>query len=242
MKKNRQQFFPGQRQDEKIYKVIRKHWFVYVPFYFFAISMVAVWLVAIFYLSYFGVNLTQLTGMIIIISTSVYTLIMLFILLYGFVNYYLDTYIITDERIVDIVQEGLFKRVVSELHMRQIQDVSAKVDSIFGTMLHFGNVEIQTAGERANFRFTSISYPYRISKLIIDLHEKAIDTSSRMYASKSSSNCDHKPIPTKSTDNSSGDKIATVPEMIKNDVIKMFSGKEEKFEEGILKEGKEADL
>lgn len=93
------------------------------------------------------------------------------LLMYGFVDFYLDVYIITDRRIVDIAQNGLFKREIAELNLRQIQDVNATVNGFASTLLHFGDVQIQTAAEMPNFIFRSIPHPYEVSKKILDLHE-----------------------------------------------------------------------
>ena len=40
-------------------------------------------------------------------------------------NYYLDLWLITSERIIDVRQEGFFSRVVSELKIIKIQDVTS---------------------------------------------------------------------------------------------------------------------
>lgn len=100
-------------------------------------------------------------------------------MLFGFVDYYLDVYIVTNERIVDISQNGFFKRDIAELHLHQVQDVSAKEEGFFSTMFHYGDVTIQTAGERENFVFRSVPHPYIISKKIVDLHEAQLEESQR---------------------------------------------------------------
>jgi len=110
--------------------------------------------------------------MTLIIST--YILSSMAVLLVGIVDYYLDIYIVTDRRIVSINQQGLFNREISELHLHQIQDINAKVRGVFETIFHFGDVYIQTAGERANFTFSTIPQPYVIAKRIIELNEHHI--------------------------------------------------------------------
>ena len=123
------------------------------------------------------VEINLMTGNILILGGSVYLLSLLALLLYGFVDYYLDVYIVTDRRIVDIRQNGFFKREISELYLREVQDVNAKVIGFFPTVLHFGEVVIQTAGEIDNFLFNSVPHPYQISKTIMDLHESIINES-----------------------------------------------------------------
>lgn len=167
-------YFPSQKTQEKVFLLLRRHWFTYFGFVAVAVIMsiplLAVIIVWINRPDYFSASI----GNIAIILVFAYILFALAIMLYGFIDYYLDVYIVTNERIVNIEQNGFFKRKISELHLHQIQDVSAKVNGMFSTMLHYGNVYIQTAGERENFLFQSIPNPYRVSKLIVDLHETQI--------------------------------------------------------------------
>lgn len=167
-------FFPSQKSQEKVFLLLRRHWFTYFGFVFVAFIMsIPILALIIFWINrpdYFSSEL----GSAVIIAVFSYILFALGVMLYGFIDYYLDVYIVTNERIVDVEQNGFFKRKISELHLHQIQDVSAKVEGIFPTMLHYGNILIQTAGERENFVFQSIPNPYRVSKLIADLHEAQI--------------------------------------------------------------------
>ncbi|MFA7253223.1 MAG: PH domain-containing protein [Patescibacteria group bacterium] len=127
-------------------------------------------------------------GNIAVICSSIYFLVILGIEFYGFIDFYLDVDIVTDRRIVDITQGGLFKRSIAELHLREVQDVHAKVHGFFPTMLNYGDVVIQTAGERANFIFSSVPDPYSVAKRIIDLHEHQIQI---IDGSEDGTNCDH---------------------------------------------------
>jgi hypothetical protein len=86
---------------------------------------------------------------------------------------------VTNERIVDITQNGFFRRDIAELHLHQVQDVSANEDGMLPTFFHYGDITIQTAGERENFIFKSVPHPYTISKKIIDLHEAQLEESQR---------------------------------------------------------------
>ena len=162
--------FPAQEESEKVFLLIRKHWFVYIIFWFLAFLMSIPAIGIIIYWIY-NPDFSVLAGNIIILGESVYLLLILALLLYGFIDYYLDIYIVTDRRIVDIEQNGFFNRQISELYLREVQDVKAKVDGFFPTTLHYGQVIIQTAGKTENFTFDSVPHPYAVSKMIMDLHE-----------------------------------------------------------------------
>lgn len=170
----RGKYFPSQEKEEKVFLLVRKHWFNYVVFFFLVLMALIPVIGVIIYFNLAEVILSSENIVFLITAFSVYFLVLMAIELYGFVDYYLDVYIVTDRRIVDISQKGFFRREISELHLRQVQDVSAHVRGVFETVLHFGDVFIQTAGERENFIFQSIPHPYTVAKQIVDLHEKQI--------------------------------------------------------------------
>jgi len=169
-------YFPSQNPTEQIYLVLRRSFFSYISFIgiLFLMILPLVFL-AVIYFRYPDVFENQSLDALIVLVGSTYLLFITGIFLYGFIDYYLDVYIITNERIVDIKQTGFFRREINELHLREVQDVSARVKGFFSTIFHFGDIFIQTAGERENFIFVSIPHPYTISKKIIDLHQAQIE-------------------------------------------------------------------
>lgn len=163
--------FPAQEKTEQILAVLRKHWFTYAIFWFVGILMLAIFGVAIgLVLVNISVISQNLINVLVLLGAT-YLLFIAGLMIFGFVDFYLDVYVITDKRIVSITQDGFFKRAISELDVHQIQDVNADVEGFFPTLLHYGNVRIQTAAELPNFIFESIPHPYETSKKIIDLHQ-----------------------------------------------------------------------
>ena len=88
-----------------------------------------------------------------------------------FVEYWLDTFIVTDKRLLDIDQRGLFGRTVSELRLYRTQDVTADVNGVLHTILDYGDVYVQTAGEVERFHFQDVAHPNRVAKMILELAE-----------------------------------------------------------------------
>src|SRR3989338_6513153 len=85
--------------------------------------------------------------------------------------YYLNVQIITNQRIVDITQDSLIHHTISELHLSNIEDVTAEVKGLFGTFLDYGNVYVQTAGAAERFVFDRVPNPTAVTKMILDLYE-----------------------------------------------------------------------
>jgi hypothetical protein len=80
--------------------------------------------------------------------------------------------IITSERIVDVTQKSLIHHTISELHLNNIEDVTAEIRGIFGTFLNYGNVYVQTAAETERFIFDKVPNPAAVEKMILDMYEK----------------------------------------------------------------------
>lgn len=172
-------YFPSQKSEEQVFLLLRKHWFTYVAFLAIA-AVMSLPLTGLFiYWSISPDVFVDLYADIAIVAASAYLLFIIALLLYGFIDYYLDVYIVTNERIVSVEQDGFFKRKISELYLSNVQDVNAQVVGPFATFVNYGDINIQTAGERPNFIFKSIPYPYRISKIIVDLHEAILEEEGR---------------------------------------------------------------
>ena len=137
--------------NEKIQLVIRRHWFVMVgPTVFLIILLITP---SIFFStapSFFpDIFNNAEAGPIIYFLFSLYILIILLFLFILWADYYLDSWILTDQRLIDIQQLGLFNRRISEMHLLNIQNVSIEVSGIVKTLLKFGDIKVETAAEGA---------------------------------------------------------------------------------------------
>lgn len=76
--------------------------------------------------------------------------------------------IVSDKNITQVLQIGLFNRKVSELGMANVEDVTAQQGGIFPTLLNYGSLKIETAGEQNNFIFKYCPNPNAYAKAILD--------------------------------------------------------------------------
>ncbi len=165
--------FPGQQTDEEIVMVIRQHWM-------YLAGKVLVWLVFVVILfwfdSYAPTSFPELYRQPALGYTNLVKNIYVMFLMLGlfmiWVVYYLNVWIVTSKRVVDIAQTGIFNQRISELTMPNIEDITSDTHGIFGTFFNFGNVEIQTAGAKDNFIFESVPKPKDIERLIFNLMDK----------------------------------------------------------------------
>jgi hypothetical protein len=80
---------------------------------------------------------------------------------------------VTDRRIVIIKQKCLFSRVISELELENIQDITTDIKGIIPTFLNYGNLFVQTAAEMERFVFRNIPNPTEVKDLIMSLQKTA---------------------------------------------------------------------
>lgn len=86
-----------------------------------------------------------------------------------FTDYYLDINIVTNDRIIDINQKGLFGRSIAELDLTRVQDVHSEIKGIIPTLLNYGSVEIQTAANEENFHFEQVPHPHKVRQRVLEL-------------------------------------------------------------------------
>ncbi len=108
---------------------------------------------------------------LVVLAVSVYYLSIWLFLFSEFIDFYLDVWIVTNDRIVNIIQQGLFARTISELDLYKVQDVTSEIKGALPTFFNYGNVYIQTAGEKERFIFKNVHRPHDIRKQIVDLIE-----------------------------------------------------------------------
>jgi hypothetical protein len=169
-------FFPGQLPGEKVIFFTRRHPVSFLGMILFALAMIV--LPAIVYIVVASGDLIQLVDWqfkILIVLAGAYILFVIGFLLVAWIIYYFDVVIVTNVRIVDITQESLFARKISEANLTDVEDVNAEVRGVLNTLFHFGTVHVQTAGTAENFQFDFLPNPYQVSKLISDLHEQTVE-------------------------------------------------------------------
>ena len=87
----------------------------------------------------------------------------------NFVDYFLDAWIVTNERVIDIKQKGLFMRIINEARLYRVQNVRIEIKGVFQTLFHYGDVIIETAGETGQLNFHNVPDPDAVARLVLEL-------------------------------------------------------------------------
>ncbi|KKS39048.1 MAG: hypothetical protein A3G49_03115 [Candidatus Sungbacteria bacterium RIFCSPLOWO2_12_FULL_41_11] len=154
--------------DEKILMVIRRHWFVMVgPVVLLIILLVfpSIFLTTVPYF-YPALNNSPEIQPMINFSLALYILTVILYLFIWWSDYYLDIWIITNKRLVDIEQKGLFNRHISEMNVENIQNVTLQIEGLIPTLLKFGNLLVETAGE-GQFKIKDAPNLYEAKDLLL---------------------------------------------------------------------------
>lgn len=85
--------------------------------------------------------------------------------------YWKNQWIVTDDSITQVVQDGLFGRRVSQLSMDNLEDITVDQEGFIQTMLNFGTLRAETAGERSKFVFPFCPNPNAYARKILEVHE-----------------------------------------------------------------------
>ncbi|OIO48543.1 MAG: hypothetical protein AUJ32_00355 [Parcubacteria group bacterium CG1_02_40_82] len=176
------------KQDEKVILVLHRHWLVLslvllrvIPLFFLPLL---VWLVLSRFIGTIEAQ-ELLVSRSFWLFSSLWWLFLWASLATLWVNYYLDYWIITNQRLISTYQNGLFRREVSELNLTRIQDLSVNVKGVLETFFNYGDLEIRTAGTFENrgaedpnvFIFKDIGNPYQVQNTLSKIHHDFLNKS-----------------------------------------------------------------
>ena len=162
--------------DEKVVLELRRHWYYFVSEAAFIAFLAILPVISGAVLSWSDLfelidNSTSLFWFLTF-SWYIFLWTMFFVI---WTEYYLDVWVVTDKRIIDIEQFSLFSRDISEVRLDKVQDVTIEIKGLIPTFLGFGNIYIQTASEHREFAIRSIPDPHRAKDIIMQLVDKSLN-------------------------------------------------------------------
>jgi hypothetical protein len=138
--------FPGQHENEKIILFLRRHWFIFLMrILLILISIAAPVAIYVFFNSVHSNFRESAYYDLFLFGESLATLFIWNLFFILWIDYYLDAWIVTNERVINIEQRGFFTRKISELKLTKIQDVTSEIIGVIPTLFNYGNIYVQTA-------------------------------------------------------------------------------------------------
>jgi uncharacterized membrane protein YdbT with pleckstrin-like domain len=156
--------FDTQTTEEKIVLLLRQH-----PITLFkqvAIIITALLLPLLSRGSFFADFLPP--SFILALNLGWYMLVVSYTLA-TFLIWFFSVFIITDERIIDVDFVSLLFKDVSAAKIDAIQDISSKTSGFLASIVNYGTVYIQTAGEQREIQFENIPQPAKVASLLNEL-------------------------------------------------------------------------
>jgi len=159
-----------QQKNEHIVLELRRHWATFLPTIFLFIALALVPLAVYFFLTEsFDIRHDLFWYPAAMLFGSAYYLFILVFFFAQFIDYHLDMWVVTNERIIDINQKGLFSRIVTEMHLVLIQDVTSESHGFFAHMFNYGDLHIHSSGPVQRVEFLNIPRPHEVRNALIQL-------------------------------------------------------------------------
>lgn len=154
--------------------VIRKHWLVLVAHLSFIVLLMGILSIALLGSSVVGSIFanSEEVGKTLSFSLVLFAMMLLAAFFFVLMDYYLDMWIVTNERIIDVEQHGFFSRRISEIPLARVQDVTLEVHGVLHTLFNYGTIRIQTAGE-TSFDMKDVPHLAEIKDAILK-HQRSV--------------------------------------------------------------------
>lgn len=158
--------------NEHIIKTVRKHWFVFfLEVFFLGLAALVPFAIFPFAVSFFPIlSVVQQSLLVLVFLAAGWLLIIWTVFFVIWTDYYLDVLIVTNQRIVDVEQRGLFAREVATSPLENVQDIKISVAGFIPTILDYGNLHVQTAGTAREIVVQGLRDPRGVKKVIIDAY------------------------------------------------------------------------
>lgn len=156
--------------DENIIHIVRRHWFHLAVV---AVVDACIFVVGLAVINYtattFGVAGSSKSLLLGVYGTALLGLALWMHFFAVWTDYWLDAWVITDTRIIDIEQKGFFSREVSSFPLTRIQDVTYEVHGILAMWLHFGDVRVQTASVSTDLIMRQVGNPDFVKEEVLKI-------------------------------------------------------------------------
>lgn len=85
---------------------------------------------------------------------------------FAWYRYNHDTWVVSNQRVVDSVKNHWFHHAMASADLDDVEDISIRRSGLFATAFNFGDLLLQTAGERPNFVLSGIPDPPSVLALV----------------------------------------------------------------------------
>ena len=163
---NSDKYFDGQFDDEDVLLVFRRHPIVMRRGLIISLSAWLVGPLIVLVLTYLNPNNppSMVAFFLALIASIGLGLLML---LPSWISWYFSVFIVTDQRLIQITQKGLFHSSFVDISLAQIQQINYEIAGLQETLLGFGTIKMQTY--IGDLVITNVSHPAKTQRKIVQI-------------------------------------------------------------------------
>jgi len=160
-------YFKEQFDDEEVLMVFRKHPIVMRKGLIFACIGLLLPMLYILALTFIYANNPERLPAVssFYIALGIGFVLAFFIMLPSWIGWHYSVYIVTDQRLIQITQKGLFKRSMVALGLDQVQMVNYEINGFIETVFGFGTMVLQTFV--GSLTIHDVHHPAKIQKELL---------------------------------------------------------------------------
>lgn len=160
--------FETQEQNEVVVLFLRQHLITLIPWFFVGIVMMVIPMIFPLVTAMLHTASVVVPVGYMVVGTLFWYVVTFGFLLSKFLYWFFNIFIVTNERIVDIDFINLLHKDIAETQLERVQDISYQTRGMLATVFNFGDVTIQTAGEKPNFVFERVPKPNEVVDIVSD--------------------------------------------------------------------------
>ncbi len=160
-------YFKEQFDDEEVLMVFRKHPIVMRKGLIMACIGLLIPMLVILAMTYIFANNPERLPTVnaFYFSLALGFVFAFFLMLPSWISWNYSVYIVTDQRLIQITQKGMFKRSMVALGLDQVQMVNYEVNGFTETVLGFGTIVLQTFV--GSLTIHDVHHPAKIQKKLL---------------------------------------------------------------------------
>ncbi len=157
--------------NEKVIRRVNRHWIDLLPVAVSTTVLLVIILVGGYAFGRYGSQLPGLPASLVVFVLFTILIIACAIFAMGVFVYRQNYLVLTNMHLIQVEQKGLFNRAVAQLSLARVQDVTGRRSGMLATILNYGSVEVQSAGEKDKFTFCNAPAPQQLADQCLEAHE-----------------------------------------------------------------------
>jgi hypothetical protein len=154
-------------EGEAVVAKVHRHWiFIAARIVALAVMFVLPWVVVVLLARVNIISLAAASTASYVVLWALWGLVLWGVFWQFWTTYYMDIWVVTNRRIIDIDYLRLFDRNIAMLRFERVQDITTEVKGVVATLLKYGSVIVQTAGSDKEFVIDQIAHPELLRDII----------------------------------------------------------------------------